>query len=196
MCRHTFPFRKNEAIVTPSIITFPPDPKRELIDFIWNLFWVLSHITKGGVDDLFCSPPQEGHGDASHLMWCLWHHCAPIRVTTQLVSWKLCLTLRKVDFFKGQPEANILIPSQLKHAQTSNCPRQDEKLTFLVLYLTWADYNLLRAAQALCLLSFVTWPLCYGFKQKCAMAQCTPTAQFSISALPWPTFIILEVFKE
>lgn len=46
-----------------------------------------------------------------------------------------------------------------------------------------SDYNLPRMAQALCLLSFVTWPQCYGFNQKFAMAQCTPTAQFSISAL-------------
>lgn len=59
-----------------------------------------------------------------------------------------------------------------------------------------ADCNLPRMAQALCLLSFVTWAQCYGFKQKFAMAQCTPTAQFSISSLLWPTFIILKVFKE
>lgn len=71
-----------------------------------------------------------------------------------------------------------------------------KKTPFFGSYLNLANYNLLQVAQALCLLSFVTWPQCYGFKQKCAMAQCTSTAQFSISALPWPSFIILKVFKE
>lgn len=66
--------------------------------------------------------------------------------------------------------------------------RPQENTPFFEFYLILADYNLLRVARALCLLSFVTWPQCYGFKQKCAMAQCTPTAQFSISALPLAQF--------
>ena len=74
--------------------------------------------------------------------------------------------------------------------KTNNQEKKRKKMNlfFFYFYLNSADYNLLRVAQAPCLLSFVTWPQCYGFKQKCAMAQCTPTAQFSISTLPLAQF--------
>lgn len=38
-----------------------------------------------------------------------------------------------------------------------------------------ADCSLLQVAQALCLLSFVTWLQCYGFKQKFAMVHSNST---------------------
>lgn len=178
MCRHTFPLCKNEAIVTPSIMTFHPDQKRERLFILFQIYLRsalgLSPIWYNwGVRDLFCSPPPEGHWDAlatpyvrhksPHVMLLSqWHHCAPISVTIQLVSLKLCLTLRKVIFLKGQREANILVTSQLKHAQTSNCPRQEEKLTFLVLYLSWTDCNLLPSGSGsmfaiICHMATVLW---------------------------------------
>lgn len=37
----------------------------------------------------------------------------------------------------------------------------------------WAVISCRAAAAPVFSLSFVTWPQCYGFKQKCATAQCT-----------------------